>query len=254
MIKSIMLSLFVAIYITGHDASSAGIDPSQKRWYEQYKKQANAPSPQEMRLNTDPEPKQPPEAKPLFNGKDLEGWERKGGDSEFEVRNGVIVGRCKPGSPSTYLCTTRSNFADFLFTCEMKWEEDGNSGVMFRARSRPGSGSHETVFGPQAEMEGFSKDRHWSGGIYGQSCGGFFYPLWLTEHKAVRAALKPEEWNRLTVLAVGDVVKTWVNGAPAAHWVDDGSFRSGFFGLQIHKGAKGVVLWRGLRVKEYADQ
>jgi len=59
-----------------------------------------------------------------------------------------------------------------------------------------------------------------------------------------------KDWNRLTIMAKGNVVKTWVNGVPAAHWVDNGSYPKGFFGLQIHKGKEGTVLWRDLRVKE----
>jgi hypothetical protein len=51
-------------------------------------------------------------------------------------------------------------------------------------------------------------------------------------------------------MAQGNVVKTWVNGVPAAHWVDDGSYPKGFFGLQIHKGSKGTVHWKNIRVKE----
>jgi hypothetical protein len=54
----------------------------------------------------------------------------------------------------------------------------------------------------------------------------------------------------LTIQAVGNVVKTWVNGVPVAHWVDDGTFAKGFFGLQIHKGKSGKVLWKNVRVKE----
>jgi hypothetical protein len=135
----------------------------------------------------------------------------------------------------------------------MQWEVDCNSGVMFRAQIRRGDNGSETVFGPQAEMEGIAKDRGWSGGIYGQSCGGYFYPLWLEEHKAARDALKKEGWNRLTISAQGNVIKTWVNGVPAAHWVDDGSFPQGFFGLQMHKGKKGKVRWKNLRIRQTTD-
>lgn len=225
------------------------LDPQQDAWHARYRTQPNAPKPADMLLNTDAEPDLTNGFTSLFNGEDLAGWTTRGGSCTFEVRDGLLVGTCVPGSNSTYLSTDQADFADFVFTCEMKWEVDGNSGVMFRARSKSGQGDAEIVYGPQAEMEGFSQDRHWSGGIYGQSCGGFFYPLWLREHQEARNALRKDEWNRLTVSARGNVVKTWVNGIPAAHWIDDGSYRKGFFGLQIHKGAKGVVLWKNIRVK-----
>ncbi len=228
------------------------VDPSQAAWYQKYKKQQNIPKPADMLLNNDEEPDVTNGYTSLFNGKDLTGWTPKGGTCKFEVKDGLLIGTTVKGSASTYLSTEKSDYTDFVFACDMKWEVDGNSGVMFRAQTKPGKDS-VTVFGPQAEMEGITGDRFWSGGIYGQSCGGYFYPLWLKEHKEARAALKRTDWNRLTIMAQGNVVKTWVNGVPAAHWVDDGTYPSGFFGLQIHKGNKGKVLWKNIRVKELTD-
>lgn len=237
-----------------HLSPAGELDPQQQEWHTRYKIQENAPKPAEMLLNTDVEPDLTVGFTSLFNGENLEGWTPKGGACTFEIRDGLIVGKCVPGSNSTYLCTNQSDFTDFIFTCEMKWEVDGNSGVMFRARSKFGDNGTEIIYGPQGEMEGFSQDRHWSGGIYGQSCGGYFYPLWLREHQLARGALKKNQWNRLTIFAQGNVVKSWVNGVPAAHWIDDGSYPQGFFGLQIHKGRKGTVLWRDLRVKQLSKQ
>lgn len=230
-------------------AAAGTLDSKQDTWIEKYKKQKNVPKPEAMLLNEDAEPDLSEGFRSLFNGRDLAGWTPKGGECTFEAKDGCIVGTCVPGSPSTYLCTDADNFKNFIFTCDMKWEVDGNSGVMFRAHTKPGKNNSETVIGPQAEMEGFSQDRHWSGGIYGQSCGGFYYPLWLEEHREARAALK-KGWNRLTISAQGNVVKTWINGVPVAHWVDDGTHPKGFFGLQIHKGQAGKVLWKNICVKE----
>jgi len=246
-----MPTLFLFCCASGLVAAGE-LDPQQQEWYERYSKQENISMPEEMLLNTDPEPDLSAGFTSLFNGTDLSGWTPKGGTSTFEVRDGLLVGTCVRDSSSTYLCTEQADFTDFIFTCDMKWEVDCNSGVMFRAQSKPGKNGAETVFGPQAEMEGFSKDRHWSGGIYGQSCGGYFYPLWLKEHKQARAAAKEGEWNRLTISAQGNVVKTWINGVPVAHWIDDGSYPRGFFGLQIHKAVKGTVLWKNICVKQLA--
>lgn len=229
--------------------SAGTVDPVQAAWHKKYKTQDNAPNPAEMLLNTDKEPELTDGFESLFNGKDLNGWAAKGGECTFEVEKGFLVGTCVPGSSSTYLCTDKSDFKNFIFTCEMRWEVDGNSGVMFRAREKP-SKKTVTVYGPQAEMEGVTGDRFWSGGIYGQSCGGYFYPVWLKEHTAARAALDREGWNRLTISAQGNVVKTWINGVPVAHWVDNGEYPEGFFGLQIHKGNKGQIVWKTIRVKE----
>ena len=249
-LKTTIVSQAAALVLLGSMSAGAGtVDPGQSDWYKRYKAQENVPKPGAMLLNEDKEPGLSEGFIDLFNGKDLTGWSLKGGKSTFEVKEGVIFGTVVPDTPSTYLCTDRTDFTDFVFTCELKWEVDLNSGVMFRADVRK-KGKIEDVFGPQAEMEGISGDRHWSGGVYGQSCGGYFYPLWLNEHKAARDALKPDGWNRITIEAKGNVVKTWVNGVPAAHWVGDGTYSKGFFGLQVHKAKKGKVLFRDVRVKE----
>ena len=228
------------------------LDPQQQALdtYEKYKNQKNAPKPEDMLLNTDPEPDVSEGFTSLFDGTDLLGWHPEGGTCTFEVANSEIVGTCVPGSKSTYLCTDKNDYKNFVFTCELKWEVDGNTGVQFRSKSKPGKDA-KTVFGPQFEMEGLRKDdRDWSGGIYGQSCGGYFYPLWLKEHKAARAAQKTDDWNRLTISAKGNVIKTWLNGVPASHWVDDGTFSEGFFALQVHQGEAGTIHFKDIRVKE----
>ncbi len=247
--NSLAFVVVVIILAANSMAQERVVDPAQAQWFDKYKDQDNIPQLKDMLLNTDPEPELVEGFTSMFNGKDLSGWTPRGGTCRFEVKDGAVVGTCVPESNSTYLCTEKNDYRDFIFTCDMKWEVNGNSGVMFRAQQK-GAGDSVTVFGPQAEMEGITGDRYWNGGIYGQSCGGYFYPLWLTEHKAARAALDRTGWNRLTIKAQGNVVKTWVNGVPAAHWVDDGTYATGFFGLQIHKGKAGTVLWKNVRIQE----
>lgn len=252
LVGSIVAGIACWVVVLSSVSFAKDIDPAQGKWYEKYKGQQNIPELDKMLLNTDSEPELADGFTSLYNGKDLSGWTPKGGTCSFEAKGEILTGTCVPGSSSTYLCTDNADFTDFVFTCDMKWEVDGNSGVMFRAQIK-GNGKSETVFGPQAEMEGITGDRFWSGGIYGQSCGGYFYPLWLTEHQEARDALKRTDWNRLTIMAKGNTVKTWINGVPAAHWVDDGTYPKGFFGLQIHKGDKGTVHWKNIRVKELAE-
>ena len=238
--------------------ASQYIASNQRNWYEKYKTQTNIPAADTMLFNEDVEPKLTTGFKSLFNGHDLSGWVRRGGTSKFLVTESCIVGTCEPGSETTYLCTESNEYSNFIFTCELKWDEDSNSGVQFRSDVRTevdkknNESRREVVFGPQFEMEGFSRDRGWSGGIYGQSCGGYFYPLWLKEHRKARQSLL-RDWNRLTISANGRVVKTWLNGVPCSHWVGDGTFDEGFFALQIHKGKVGKVRWRNLQIKDIQE-
>lgn len=201
-------------------------------------------------INTDPEP----DLKStgfisLFDGKTLDGWKPKQGTMVFKVRDGAIVGTCSKG-PSTFLCTEKE-YTDFIFTCEMKWEVDGNSGVQVRSRIRK-TPKMDVVYGPQVEMEDLAKKgRGWSGGIYGQACGGWFYPLKSPAHKPLKNIIDREGWNRVTVKVKGNIFKTWINGKPAANWIDtENEYPKGFIGLQIHGGKQGTILWRNLHIKE----
>lgn len=245
-------------------AIPARVAPDQAKWYKSYKidkKQPNLLNPDAQLLNEESEPAIADGFVDLFNGKDLTGWTPKGGTCRFEVVDGNIVGTCLPGSNSTYLCTDRDDYKDFIFTCEMKWEIDGNSGVMFRAKIKPAKKAKEdtdqtkVVYGPQIEMEDFAKGRFWSGAVYGQSCGGYFYPLWLKEHVKTRTAMKKDGWNRVTLSTKGKEVKTWVNGVPMAYWIDEkNEYPQGYFGLQVHKGKQGKILFRNLKIKELKSE
>jgi hypothetical protein len=246
------ITVIAALLLTVALGRANEVAESQKKWIEVYKKQANIPKPEDMLVNKDPEPGLKKGFVSLYNGKNIDKWTPRGGHCKFEAKGEAIVGTCVKGSPSTYLSTKKDDYTDFIFTAELKWEVDGNTGVMFRADAKPGTGKNkggETVFGPQAEMEAFSKERYWSGGIYGQSAGGWIYPMWLEAHKDVRKAMKKDGWNRLTIKAQGDTIKTWLNGVPAAHWKTD-QYKKGFFSLQIHAGQKGEVHFRNIKVKE----
>lgn len=225
------------------------ISTSQEKWIKTYQKQKNVPKPGAMLTHSDPEPNlTDTEFAPLFDGTTLTGWKAFGGKCEFTAKDGVIIGTCVQGSPSTYLCT-EANYQDFIFTGELKHVVDGNTGIMFRAGIKT-AGDKTTVFGPQCEVEAYSKKRYWSGGIYGQSVGGWLYPMWLEAHAKTRESMNPlGEWNRITIQAKGGTIKTWLNGKPAAHWQTT-EYLQGVFGLQIHSGKEGQIHFRNLKVKE----
>ncbi len=92
--------------------------------------------PQSLQLNATPEPDLKQSGMvDLFNGKDLSGWNVKGGKMPFKVSNGEIVGTCDPAVKLNSFLVTDASYSDFIFTAEYKWDEFSNSGVMFRADS-----------------------------------------------------------------------------------------------------------------------
>jgi hypothetical protein len=246
----LILATLALLGLFNHSTSAFAneISESQLKWHAKYKKQKNAPDPQKQLINLEKEPDLSTGFESLYNKKNLEGWVIKGGHCTFEAQGEVIVGTCVKGSPSTYLSTIKEDYKDFIFSCEMFWEVNGNTGVMFRAMGKMRKNQSVEVVGPQAEMEGLTQGRGWSGGIFGQACGGYYYPLWLEAHKEARAALT-QDWNRITIKAKGPEIRTWINGIPAAHLMMS-DYPQGFFGLQIHSGKSGKVQFPNLIVKE----
>ena len=185
----------------------------------------------------------------LFNGKNLDGWETRGGEARYEVLDGVIVGTAVPDTPNSFL-TTRERFDDFIFEAEVKIDGTLNSGFMFRADSRDDY-RNGRVFGYQAEVD--PSPRAFSGGIYEEQRRGWLYVP--ARNPECHSAFEAGEWNAYRIEAIGRQLRTWVNGVPCANLID-ADISEGFIGLQVHgvqnprNGQAGdTASWRNLRIK-----
>ncbi len=163
----------------------------------------------------------------LFDGKDLDGWTQRGGEAKYRVEDGAIVGTTVPKTPNSFLCTER-NYANFILELEFKVDPTLNCGVQIRSNSLPDYKDGQ-VHGYQVEID--PSDRGWSGGIYDEGRRGWLDDL--SDNPAARYAFKQNDWNRFRVEAVGDRIRTFVNGVPAADLVDDMT-STGFVALQVH--------------------
>src|SRR3954465_8326150 len=94
------------------------------------------------------------DAKELFNGKDLTGWE--GNARVWSVENGAIVGHTKdvPLKNNTFLIWKDGKVGDFKLTLEFKLE-GGNSGIQYR--SKVVDPKAYIVAGYQADMDGVNQ-------------------------------------------------------------------------------------------------
>lgn len=180
----------------------------------------------------------------LFDGKSLEGWNKIGGESSFHAERGEIVGTHGPGE-NTFLRTEKT-YSDFILTLDMRWDELGNSGVLFRAGQRE---EDDRAFGYQYELD--HSERSWSGGIYDEARRGWLNNL--ENNEAARNAIRYDDWNQVRIEARGASLKTWINGVPAGDIVD-GLDAEGFIALQVHSGDMGIMRWRNIHIRELPPQ
>ncbi len=190
---------------------------------------------------------------PLFNGRDLSGWTEVNGAAPYIVEDGAIVGATIAGTPNSFLATDKT-YGDFIFECEIKQEVGpSNSGIMFRALSTPDY-REGRVHGYQMEID--PSARAWSGGIYDEARRGWLYPGDL--NPAAQSAYRFGEWNLLRIEAIGPSLRTWINGTPVAHVIDEMT-PTGFIALQVHSignpsDAGRRIAWRNLRIQTAALQ
>ena len=184
----------------------------------------------------------------LYNGKNLRGWRKYGGYTEFRAEGDAIVGVSKTGEPNVFLATEK-RYGDFILEFEFKADEGLNSGVQFRSQSTP-EFQRGRVFGYQYEID--TAPRAWSAGIYDEATPRLWlYPL--TYNQPARTAYKADEWNKARIEAVGGSIRTWLNGVECASILDD-VYSEGFIALQIHDIGRNTdlegltVSWRDIRI------
>ena len=181
----------------------------------------------------------------LFNGKNLKGWTKLNGTADYKVKDGVIMGTTKTGTPNTFLAFN-DTFSDFILEFDFKVDDALNSGVQFRSASIPGYRDGR-VHGYQFEID--PSPRAWSAGIYDEARDGWLYTI---EDAASKAAFRNGEWNHARIEAVGTRIRTWLNGVPCSNLVDERA-AEGFIALQVHSIrdeslAGKNIFWKNIRI------
>jgi Domain of Unknown Function (DUF1080) len=100
-------------------------------------------------------------------------------------------------------------------------------------------------------MEVDPTDRGWSGGIYDEARRDWLYiPNFNPEGKK---AFRMGGWNKYRIEAIGSTLRTFINGIPTAHLIDDMT-ASGLIALQVHaiygtmkEGMK--IRWKNIRIQ-----
>ena len=180
-----------------------------------------------------------PEWKPLFNGKDLNGWHPVPG-GKWEVVDGTILGTSPRSEPRHGLLMTDKRFRNFKVRARFK-VTSGDSGFYFRVEK---TNTHVSVRGFQAEVDNSRE----VGGLYETSMRA-----WVSkpDPKLIARTVKPGEWTDLLVTAVGDDITVSLNGVKVTELLGDGKcLKEGHIALQLHGGQDMKVQFKDLAIME----
>jgi hypothetical protein len=175
--------------------------------------------------------------RPLFNGKNLDGWD--GDPRLWKVENGEIVGATEGVTlTANSFLITKKTYGDFDLKVQVKLRNH-NSGIQFRSEALP----NWVVRGLQADMA----ENNWWGSIYDEKGKrGVVVNGWKGKGEKV---VKPNDWNDYEVYCKGDLIQLRLNGLLTAE-LHDSSKPRGVIALQLHRGPAMEVRFRNLRIKE----
>jgi hypothetical protein len=204
--------------------------------------------------------------KPLFNGKNLDGWEVRGDGQWTVMRDGAILGQRTsnlrqqfiPGGPlatpkdfkdwvdtQSWLYTIRNDFGEFDLHLEYWTKTTGNSGVSIRDTSRAAWAINTPAdftktpskIGYEIQINNRYPDPHPSGSIY-----GFV--------DAPKTLQFDDDWNSMDISSRNDKITVTLNGKLAAeHSGDPKRSKTGAIGLQLHDQFS-IIMFRNVRIRE----
>lgn len=217
-----------------------------------------------------------PEFQPLFNGKDLTGWE--GRPECFSVKDGVIHAETTAANPlkkNTFLIYTAREFGDFELRFDYK-VVGGNSGMQYRSERLPDF----VLKGYQSDFENTNRFT----GMFFEENGRMFmaYPGEYVTVKPLTDADKAQDkrgkarakldkvkfatteesfshikdataWHSMTIIARSNTFVHILDGRVMSVAVDEDAknFRkAGLLGLQVHQGPPMTVDLKNVRIRE----
>jgi hypothetical protein len=185
--------------------------------------------------------------KPVFNGKNFEGW--TGPVDEYQIKDGAIT--CRPGKGGTIY--TKEEYKDFVARLEFKLPPGGNNGLAIRY-----SGQGDTAYAGMCELQVLDDNyekatnskidpRQAHGSAYGMAAAhrGYQHPIgdWNYQEVTVKGSKIRVELNG-TVILDCDLSKVTDFMAGSAHPGKDR--QSGSFGFAGHNDP---VMFRNISIR-----
>ncbi len=174
--------------------------------------------------------------KPLFNGKNLKGWD--GDPRIWSVHDGMIVGSTeKVTIDKNQFLISKKSYKNFILKAQVKLRNH-NSGIQFRSEALPGW----VVKGYQADM---AENNYW-GCVYDEKgTRGILVNGWKDKAEKI---VKLKDWNDYEITCRGDSIQLKLNGAVTADFQDQAKL-DGIIAFQLHKGPPMEAYFRNIQIK-----
>lgn len=216
----------------------------------------------------------PPESdmKPIFNGKDLTGWD---GDPRFwSVKDGVIRGETtkeNPAKGNTFLVWKAGSTKDFELRLSYRCSSSNNSGIQYRSKPLGDAAPAKwQMKGYQHELRNSKEMPNVPGFIYdekgkrGRICLAGEKAVWkkgeakktvtetLVDQEAFKKIMKVDSWNDIIIIAKGNNIKHYLNGTLILDFTDEheNALTDGTMAIQLHAGAPMWTEVKDIRIKE----
>jgi hypothetical protein len=203
--------------------------------------------------------------KPIFNGKDLEGWD--GNQKLWRVEDGAIVGETTKENRiqlNSFLIWRGGKPADFELKAEFRLPKKGfgNTGIQYRSWEEK---EKWRVSGYQADMD---SDNKYTGICYGENYRGILAQRGertvigkngkpkvaekFADSAELAKAIKKQNWNEYHLIVEGNHIIQKINGQMMCEVTDEDTQarRDGIIALQLHVGDPMKVQFKNLRLKE----
>jgi hypothetical protein len=206
--------------------------------------------------------------KPLFNGKDLDGWEKHGPCQWTVLRDGTLLGQRThdnskdpmgpwPAASASFhhwlnqqaWLYTKAEYGNFDLHLEYLIPPGANSGVSIRDSSRGRYAAYEEPLPPgmkdstpahigyEIQIIDDDREKFPTGSVY-------------TFVAAKRGLQKPADWNSLDIESRAGMIRVRVNGEISAEYPGDPNRpKTGPIGLQLHDQFT-FAMFRNLRIRE----
>ncbi len=169
----------------------------------------------------------------LFNGKNLEGFQKPTRDGKWSVQDGRLVGTAGKG-----VIATKGKYKNFELTLDVKIQDTGdkrgNSGIFIRSKALDGLRGRWPD-GLEVQVDN-GDPNFWTGAI------------WKTK-AAKKVATKDGEWLSMKIQAIDSLIRVWVNGKVVTTHLDGSDPVEGPISLQVHHDTD-VVEFKNIKVRQ----